>query len=77
MALSPEDATRLARLRADRAAALDPKRVTKIASAGRSMEMAIPDLDRIEGEIALLEAADKSPTGRLRRRGAITFAFRR
>ncbi|WGM45246.1 hypothetical protein KOAAANKH_00107 [Brevundimonas sp. NIBR10] len=76
MALSTEDAARLARLRADRASALDPNRAIKIAQAGRSIEKAVPDLKRIDAEIAALEAASLTPSGRVRKRGAITFRFR-
>lgn len=75
MALSTEDAARLARLKSDRAAALDPNRVTKVASGGRSIEKATPDLKRIQAEIDALEAAAQTTTGRVRRRGAITFRF--
>ncbi len=76
MALSTEDATRLARLKTDLATAMDPNRVTKVSSGGRSIEKAAPDLERMQAEIDALEAAALTTTGRVRRRGAITFRFR-
>ena len=75
MALSTEDAARLASLKASLAAVLDPNRVTKVASGGRSIEKATPDLKKIQSEIDALEAASLTSTGRVRRRGAITFRF--
>lgn len=77
MALSTEDAARLAQLRAQMAAALNPDRVSKVTSAGRSIEKANPDLDRLQGQIDALEAAASTPSGRLRRRGSITFRWNR
>lgn len=77
MALSTEDAARLATLRDQMAAALDPNRVTKVASAGRSIEKGTPDYERLQGQIDALEAAAMTPSGRVRRRGSMTFRWRR
>lgn len=75
MALTAEETARLVRLRADRDAQIGGRGLSKIASGGRSKEFAQADLDRLEGDIAALEA--KALTGRARKRGAITFRFRR
>lgn len=77
MALSPADAARLERLKSDLATALDPNRVTKVSSGARSIEKADPDLSRIQAEIDSLEAAAATSSGRIRRRGALTFRWRR
>lgn len=77
MALSTADAARLAELRAQLAAALDPNRATKVTSGGRSVERATPDIKALERQIDALEAADATASGRVRRRGALTFRWRR
>ncbi|WP_292045853.1 MULTISPECIES: hypothetical protein [unclassified Brevundimonas] len=75
MALTDDDVIRLARLRADRDAQISGRAVSKVASNGRSKDMAAADLKRLDGEIEALEA--KALTGRSRRRGAITFRWGR
>lgn len=75
MALDDLDRERLVRLRADRDAQISGRAVSKIASNGRSKDMSPADLKRLDGEIEALEA--KALTGRVRRRGAISFRWGR
>lgn len=75
MTLTTDEAARLVRLREARDRQISGHAVTKIASHGRSKDMAPADLDRLEGDIAALEA--KALTGRVRRRGAIGFRWSR
>lgn len=75
MALTDDDLIRLARLRADRDAQISGRAVSKVASNGRSTDLAAADLKRLDGEIEALEA--KALTGRSRRRGSITFRWSR
>lgn len=74
MALTSDEVVRLARLRADRDLIISGKSVSKISAHGRSKDMAPADLGKLDGEISALEA--KAVTGRVRRRGSITFRFR-
>lgn len=77
MALSAEDAAWLAELKiARRKLILGDKRV-KVSSGGRAVDYTPADLAKIEAEIAALEAADESCDGKVRRRGSLTFAWRR
>ncbi len=76
MALSPADAARLQQLRIKRDQAIGGGQITKVASAGRSMDMTAASLDSLTAEIDALEAAAQTPTGRIRRRGAVTFRIR-
>lgn len=75
MALSSEDAARLVRLRARREQIIGGDRVSKVSSGGRSIEKSDPDLAKLDGDIAALEAASLTPSGRVRQRGAIGFRF--
>ena len=74
MALNEDDAARLARLKVSRDAQISGRAVSKISAHGRSKDMAPADLKRLDGEIEALESAAAS--GRVRRRGALTFRFR-
>ncbi len=75
MALSPEDQLRLQRLRAAREDLISGRAVSKVASNGRSKDMAPADLAALDSDIAALEAA--ALTGRVRRRGSIGFRWMR
>lgn len=75
MALTTEEAARLTRLREARDRQISGTAVSKIASNGRSKDMAPADLDRLEGDISALEA--KALTGRARKRGAVGFRWSR
>lgn len=74
MALTADELLRLNRLKADRDLQISGRAVSKVASGGRSKEMSSADLARMETEIERLEV--KALTGRVRRRGSITFRFR-
>lgn len=74
MALSEADALRLARLRQRRDEMIAGTKVSKVTSGPRSTEFAQGDADALQSEIEQLEALER--TGRRRRRGAITFAYR-
>lgn len=76
MALSPADAARLEQLRLKRDQVMTGGQVTKVATAGRSMEMTEASLESLNAEIDALEAAAQTSTGRIRRRGSVTFRFR-
>lgn len=74
MALNDDDAARLARLKASREAQISGRAVSRISAHGRAKDMAPADMKRLDGEIEALETAASS--GRVRRRGALTFRFR-
>jgi len=75
MALSTEDAARLASMKAARDRLLKGEAVAEVSSGGRSKKYAQADLAGLEGQIDALEASAVS--GRpVRRRGSITFRFR-
>jgi hypothetical protein len=75
MALTDEEAARLAALIARRDALIGATAVKKITHGSRSKEMTDGDSDKLQAEIDRLEA--QAVTGSRRRRGAITFALRR
>lgn len=75
MALTTEEAARLAALIAKRDALIGGEAVKKITHGARSKELADGDSDKLQAEIDRLEA--QAATGSTRRRGAITFALRR
>lgn len=74
MALNDDDAARLARLKASREAQISGRAVSRISAHGRAKDMAPADMKRLDGDIEALETA--SASGRVRRRGALTFRFR-
>lgn len=73
MALSTEDAAWLGELRLARRKLLLGEMVTSISSGGRTWAKAQVTLEQIDAEIALLEAADRTASGTVQRRGAIRF----
>lgn len=75
MALTVEQAARLAALIAQRDALIGGGAVKKITHGSRSKEMTEGNADKLQAEIDRLEA--QAITGCSRRRGAITFALRR
>lgn len=78
MALSTEDAERLARLRAARDRYLLGEMETSISASGRSVAFAPLPKDELDAEIARLEAAAASDAETpAPRRGAIRFGWAR
>lgn len=75
MALSTEDAAWLSELRIARRKLLLGEMVVSISSGGRTWSKAQVTLEQIDAEIAALEAADKTASGEVRKRGAITFNY--
>lgn len=75
MALSDADAARLASLRTARDNLISGQAVSKITSGGRTVEYGPADLQRLNGDISALEAAE-ARNGTVRRRGPIRFAVR-
>lgn len=76
MALSTEDAQRLADLRAERDARLQGRSVQSVSSSGRSVTYAKESLDTVLAEIDRLEAGENA-VATPSRRGAISFAWSR
>ena len=73
MALSAENAAWLAECIAARRKLLLGESVVSISSGGRSWSKAQISLEALNAEIALLEAADRTVTGEIKRGGAIRF----
>ncbi|HYD26980.1 gpW family head-tail joining protein [Brevundimonas sp.] len=74
MALSTEDAARLASLKAARDRLISGSQVESVTAHGRRVDYGAADLNRLDAEICALEAEGASRTGR--RRGAIGFRWR-
>lgn len=77
MALSVEDAARLARLKAARDAYLLGEKETSISASGRSVAFQPLPKDELDAEIARLEAADATTGTPPARRGALQFGWSR
>lgn len=75
MALSPEDAARLARLRTARDELISGKAVSSVSAHGRRVDYGQADMGRLDAEIRDLEAQSTSVSGR--RRGAVGFRWSR
>lgn len=75
MALSTEDAARLASLKLARDRLISGGQVAKVTSGGRTVEYSQADMSRLDGEICALEAS-AATSGPVRRRGALGFRFR-
>ena len=76
MALTTEDTLRLANLKLARDRLISGGQVQKVTSGGRTVEYSQADMTRLDGEIDALETAAVETRPR-RKRGSITFAFRR
>ena len=72
MALTPEEATLLAKYRSAFAALISGERVSEVTSGGRTVKYGQADLERLEKAIAELEARASAPSPS-RRRGAVGF----
>lgn len=71
MPLSSADQVLLAKYRAAYAALISGEKVAEVTSSGRTVKYTAANLDRLEREIARLEALDAGG----RRRGAIGFTL--